>query len=374
MRVALVLGAGASLSNGLFFRSERKKATLPPLDTTFFETVASSKATLSEALQRYFTDFLGIEPTEATLRERRMEEVFADVFYDFAEAGGKGIPYTAYVDLVNLYVRILRETTNWLADDGRTGAPIGRLLAAAADCGDDVTVITFNHDLVIENEIERRARLNRRWCLDRGYGTAGLDLNLLAATARPLPPGDFGLHSDGRCDHDRPITVLKLHGSMNWRVRTNTSRPSANLLLGRARSSSKKTHLLPSRRLLGDEYFVKAGVRGRSEWRLWPVVVPPVYEKQGLRSGVIKATWADARANLETAERVVFFGYSLPALDIEAEKLFERALTQNTEVPWLDVVNPAPAAAARFGGLSSKRPLRWYPSVKGFLEAGGFGI
>jgi hypothetical protein len=366
MQTCLVLGAGASRANGLYFRAEQQRETLPPLDATFFETVDSKGILLTPSLRDYFRNFLGIEPTPATLRERRMEEVFADVFFDFRETPTDKGALDAYVDLVDLYIRVLRENTNWLCADGRNGAPVGRLLAEASGASDSLTVITFNHDLVIENEIHRRARLSRRWCLDEGYGSISSSLNVLVPQS-----GDpvFKLHSEGLCDHDSAITVLKLHGSMNWRVRINSARPTANALSGGA---TGETHLLTSRRLAGREVYVKSGGRGRTQWKLWPVVVPPVYEKQALRGGVIQSSWADARSAIEFADRVLFFGYSLPTLDVEAGKLFERALTKNRQIDWVDVVNPSPAAAARFAAVAPTLPLRWYPGLDEFIASGAF--
>jgi hypothetical protein len=366
MRVCLVLGAGASRANGLHFRPKRQRETLPPLDTTFFETVDAKGIVLSDPLQSYFRNFLGIEPIPSTLRERRMEEVFADVFFDFNEAPANRTALNAYIDLIELYVRILRENTNWLCGDDR-GGPIGRLMDAAR-IGEHLSVVTFNHDLLIENEIHRRARLRGRWCLDRGYGSISSKLNLLHPQGgNPV----FNHHELGECDHAAPIEVLKLHGSLNWRVRINWARPTAAVLRG---EGTAKTHVLTTRRLPGSEAFVRTdGGRGRSRWTLWPVVVPPVYEKQALRGGGdLESSWGDARKALEAADRVVFFGYSLPMLDIEAEKLFERALTRNRQVGWIDVINPAPAAAARFAAIAPQVPMRWYPGLNEFLEMGGF--
>src|SRR5439155_26504315 len=138
-----------------------------------------------------------------------------DVYYDF-QAEERSVPTRrAYIDLVGVYTRVLRETTNWLCEDSRTGAPIGRLIAAAADAADTVTVITFNHDLVIENEIFRRRRLQSRWCIDNGYGSIG---GTMTALRSGVPGEDFPAHDSG-CDHTRPINILKLHGSLNWVVR-----------------------------------------------------------------------------------------------------------------------------------------------------------
>src|SRR5439155_13902732 len=123
-----------------------------------------------------------------------------------------------------------------------------------------------------------------------------------------------------------------------------------------------------TRQIPGRATIVRAG-RGRTSWNTWPVVVPPVYAKQALRSAVLRA-WDDARADLLQADRVVFFGYSLPAIDIEAEKLFERTLG-NSPARWIDVVNPAYESPARFAEVSKTTPVRWYPTLGEFLSAGG---
>lgn len=367
MKVCLVLGAGASLANAVHFRPHRRRDTWPPLDLTFFETVEARKIALTPALRSYCRSFLGITPTPATLRERRMEQMFADAFFDFQESPGDARTLDAYIDLVDLYLRVIRDTTNWLCDDGRTGTPVGRLLTEAAAVADEVTVVTFNHDLVIENEIHRRVTLRKRWCLDEGYGTISASFDpLYPAPGSPM----FPMHQDGTCDHNQPFRVLKLHGSLNWTVRINSTRPTANFLRGEGPARLK---LVTGRQVLGREIYVRSGGgKGRTQWKLWPVVVPPVYGKQTLRGDALQACWDDARSALERADRVAFFGYSLPELDIDAEKLFERGLTQNQQVPWVDVINPAPSSAARFGGVSSQRPLRWYPDVPRFVASGAF--
>jgi hypothetical protein len=362
VKVCLVLGAGATLANAQKFHPERMRETWPPLDTTFFEVVAKRRIAVTPHLRRYFEQVVGIDPTLTTLRELRMEEVFKDAFYDLDESPTNKLVLDGYIDLVELYLRLLRETTNWLCQDKRRGAPVGRLLAEGARAADDLTVITFNHDLVIENEIYKRAQLRDRWCLDQGYGGIGTDLDLV------VPVGSapvFPVHGDGQCDHGKPITVLKLHGSLNWIVRLTSDRPTANLLRGK--SGPKPVSLLTRRYVTGRSAIVRTG-SGRTRWETWPVVVPPVYAKQALRSAV-QTTWAEARDALVSAERVVFFGYSLPGVDIEAEKLVERALAKSP-IEWVDVVNPAPATAARFAEISKTVPVRWYPGLDEFFGAG----
>src|SRR5205823_2637224 len=130
MRVCVVLGAGATLANALHFRAERFRHSWPPLDTTFFETVEARRIALSSPLRTYLRSVVGIDPNPTTLRELRIEQVFADAFFDLHERPDDA--REAYIDLVDLYLRVLRETTDWLGEDSRTGGPIGRLIASAA--------------------------------------------------------------------------------------------------------------------------------------------------------------------------------------------------------------------------------------------------
>lgn len=310
------MGAGASLANAKHFRPIRRRESWPPLDLTFFETVEQRRIHLAPALRSYLRTLLGGEPTRDRLRAMRMEEFFKDLFFDFQDVPADAELRRAYTELVDLYVRVLRETTNWLCADGRQGAPVGRLIADAAAHADDVTILTFNHDLVIENEIFRRAQLRDRWCLDVGYGSLAAELHRLSPGA---PRSMFPVHADDLCDHGRPIRVLKLHGSLNWIVRVNSDLPTAKTLSGEA-AGTRDIFLANSRQAQPRlEIERRSKGRGRSVWYTWPVIIPPVYAKQALRRR-IQVVWQDARAAVEECDRIVFFGYSLPAIDIEVRE------------------------------------------------------
>jgi len=109
---------------------------------------------------------------------------------------------------------------------------------------------------------------------------------------------------------------------------------------------------------------------GRALWT-WPIVIPPIYSKENLIRAFVPEVWVDSRRVLGETDRLVFFGYSLPALDIQAEKLFQRAFTENKQLPHVDVVNRAPASAERYASLSRLKPVRWYPSISSFLDGAG---
>jgi hypothetical protein len=345
--------------------------THPPLDQTFFQKIRTLDMTIPSRLREYMTELLGSDPTPAMLAQLRMEDFFKDVYYDFTSSPNSQISRRAYTDLVNIYTRVLRQTTNWLCEDGRDGAPVGRLIAGAAEVADNVAIITFNHDLVIENEIFKRARLRPRWCVEEGYGAIGDTMTLLRSG---VPGADFPTHSDA-CNHThRPIQILKLHGSLNWVVRLQGRYPTARQLTGQT-TNQQEVLLSRRREIIGRLRYTrptkgKAG-SGRTSWYTWPVIIPPIYAKQSLIH-TVQAAWDEARAALTRCDRVVFFGYSLPSTDIEAEKLFQRSLAANASLDGVRIVNPSPESATRYASLLPKMRLSWYPTLDGLLGDGPF--
>jgi hypothetical protein len=241
-------------------------------------------------------------------------------------------------------------------EDNRTGGPVGRLIAHAVEASDTVKLITFNQDLVLENEIHKRARLRPLWCIEHGYGAFSAHAQVMTTSASNTFPN----HSS-TCDHGERLQVLKLHGSLNWQVRMNGRQPSSRILAGRGNPARVR---VTRRRKVPDRLrFTKPKSRGRTSWYMWPVIVPPVYNKQALIQRFLPQVWEDAQNALRVCDRLILFGYSLPSTDIEAEKLFQRSIYRNEELKAVEVINPDPNAAARYARMIPKKPLRWFPDV-----------
>src|SRR5207245_1950698 len=150
--------------------------------------------------------------------------------------------------------------------------------------------------------------------------------------------------------------------SLNWVRKLTSIYPPVSALLGEA--SIRTTHLLLRRTLIDRTVITRSGA-GRTQWNSWPLIIPPIYAKAALRTH-LDPVWDDARDALRRAERLIFFGYSLPAIDVESEKTFERSIAANEGLWWADVINPAPEAAERYAGLSPRIPIRWYPELQHF--------
>jgi hypothetical protein len=369
MPTTLVLGAGASLASALHFHPVRNTRMNPPLDYNFFDKIAALGITVPAELRHWAASEAAVDPFAGGGGPPvRMEEFFKELFGEFQDAASATGPATkAYTQMVEIYAQVLRQTTNWMCADSRKGAPLGRLIQQLAENDDDLSVITFNHDLVIENEIFKRARLRKRWCLDQGYGTYVAGLPVTAPTGRGF--AKFPGH-DATCDHTRPITVYKLHGSLNWYVKMRGQTPARGLLSG---SSASTKIEVTRRRTLAAQITVtnrktSTGRGGRTRWSTWPVVVPPVHEKDAIIRATIQPVWDEARSALARADTLVFCGYSLPMLDTGAERLFQRALNSSPSVPWVNVIDPSPGVTTRYAALAPRMPLRWYPSIATYLD------
>lgn len=366
MGTCLVFGAGASLANAQHFESEDETRN-PPLDTSFFEKIRDLEIAVSSDLRGYSNQLPTGSPFDASVAGVRMEEFFKDLFFDFSKTQTGTEVAGAYTDLVGVYRRVISRTTDWMTADKWKGGPVGELIAWAVAAADSVALLTFNQDLVLENEIYKRPELREHWCLRHGYGQFGDHLHVLRSKkSSPM----FDGHDDSSCDGGLRLSLLKLHGSLNWQVRMNGRQPSPKILSGQA--EAPQVQLTRRRRVPAQlRYTPKSRGRGRSTWYMWPVIIPPIYNKQMLIERFIPQVWEDARTALDECDRLVFFGYSLPPTDIEAEKLFQRAIFQNDALPAIDVINPDPGSASRFARLVPAKSLHWYPDAAAFMASMG---
>jgi hypothetical protein len=369
VRISIILGAGSSLANAEHFRPRRGRATHPPLDYTFFEKIAERDMVVPRDLLAYAEELPTGSPFSSPAGGSRMEEFLRDLFHDFLQerATANSRPVRAYRRLVEIYARVLRETTNWMLPSTYAGGPVGRLIAGAAEVAERVDIITFNHDLVIENEIAKRARLAARWCIERSYGSFSEGRTLLVAQGIAR----FPAHSD-ECDHEHPIVIHKLHGSLNWYLRIRAKEPTPGVLAGEVTSPDVMVSLESALREIRSVRMRPTG-RGRQSWYVWPVIVPPVYAKQSLIESFMPSVWRDANEALAESDRVLFFGYSMPQADIEAEKMFQRTIRGNASLPWVGVINPAPEVMMRYTSLLPKTPIRRFHNADSFLAGSAFG-
>ena len=359
MRLALVLGAGATLAHARHLRSEGHSGDLPPLDNTFFERISELGIPVDASLRVYAGNLLGTDPFEPGEGKPGMESFFKDVFYDFISSRSKtSRAAQRYGGLVVAYRTVLLKTTNWVCDHAEDG-PVAALLAEAANAADHLDIITFNHDLLVENTLADLDAANGRWCLRHGYG------HFSAKRRFTFQKGTRTFDDPNTCTHSNPIRLYKLHGSLNWYVDSDSPVPDAAVLRGE-RDADQRI-MVTRRRSVPSNLHRKGGEYS------WPVLIPPIYAKQPFISNFMAPVWQDARRALAACDRLVFFGYSMPTFDIEAEKEFQRAIARNRKLAHVDLVNPSTDSATRYAEAFPRRSVHWHSNLEHFLDGQPFG-
>ena len=288
-----------------------------------------------------------------------METFFCDVFYEASAAGSVGA-LRVFRELLVLYYRMVGETTNWVSAHKRL-AGFDRLLRLELEEDREVHLISFNQDLLAENVVNRLPRSKGTWCLHCLYGDAPLKP---VRTRRALFPWQ------GDCNHEIRVHLYKLHGSMNWFVRTRDQEPSLTALFPR---HQKDVFLLNEGQVRMQSLRWSGGPlgRGRTSWRLWPVVLPPVYDKQALAgSQIVEHQWSLARKALAAADRLILWGYSVPDADVLSAQMLRRSFISNPNLHAIHCINPDSGIVTRVKQITNAAVVHQYDGINDYLDGG----
>jgi hypothetical protein len=254
-----------------------------------------------------------------------------------------------YYDLVTLYSDELRLTTAWM--DKRSG-PIRRVLESEMDRSARLSVITFNHDLLVENALSliNPTRYGAVWCLRHAYG-----FDELETCANPSDTFTY-MCSGRRSEH---VDVFKLHGSLNWVFKTRDAYPP---------SQPRTRQLMLWNNRVIPAYSRRLSVNRGRDWYLWSLIIPPIYEKQGFIRNELEIVWNEAALALRDADRVLFWGYSFPAADRHARYFFQAAAHENDALRSPILINPDPAAHSALWDVIKPRGVQHYRYVEDYLS------
>lgn len=337
----------------------------PPLDGDFF----AKTARLAESTTAVRSDMNSLRTSIASdpafydpwIRGSvTMEQFFADVYYAVASSTPPAAALEVFIKTIRLYRRVLAQTTNWAMSTTRRG-DLDRFLRmefALADGG--MTVVTFNHDLLIESVAADIKKYDGRWCLRSLYGDVGLrNLNWGSGSR-------FNNHV-AACPHDPPFTVLKLHGSLNWLIRSRAENPDLSTLFP-SRRTNRDVHVANRADILIDPKIGSRPRPGGRSWYMWPLVVPPIYEKQRITGmALLQEVWDLAYDAIVKADRLVFFGYSIPEADVLARQMLRTAVRQNVALKCVECVNPDAAITPKLKDVLDASAIRLYRDVETYL-------
>lgn len=316
-KTLIVLGAGAS--RGASFVQD-ETLPLPPLDRDFFQQLArmpdsSDTRHLLEFVRSEYRHEVGLSMekffSEADYTDRFHHELNVD----------RGRSVRRYKKALGHFLAVLPAMLNQTTSQSCAHHDLLATLLHAGDC-----VLSFNYDCIMDRALRDNA--NRRWDPElSGYGfqvaSGGLSWKKHSAR-RPVQTS---------------IRLLKLHGSLNWRVQ----------------STGKVA-------LVADTKSVQS-LRG--------AIIPPTWFKN-LTTFPFSDIWKAARREVRTARVMVVIGYSVPDTDLFSRSLFKVEAGSKEKREKLDLlvlVNPDDAARKRFleiirDGLEPSTRIREYDSLK----------
>ena len=233
-----------------------------------------------------------------------------------------GMPYDSQTgaseELSLLFARLKDAFETRLGCARRGKLHSNELRAFARLCIDRrITVVTFNYDDLLDHALygfeEDPRALGYGWNPNGGYGFF-------------CRPAWAIVHQAPRMQMDEyPMHVLKLHGSVNWRVRLGYSSPfSVDSIVHYEEWTMD--HNAPAAMRVGAEEILR---------HIEPsaFLVPPILAKDALvREPILRLIWTRAFAALANADLVVFVGYSFPVTDIAARFLFTEAIRPETRL------------------------------------------
>ena len=288
-KTLVVLGAGAS--RGASFVGPSTMLP-PPVDRDFFQILQMSRTGRTDdgrALLGYVRDAYG------PALDVGMESVFSNL--DAAGTFHHEVkidpgPATNWpTKLVDSFRRVLPE----LLGETIGTAECEHHLKLAGGLKATDNVVSLNYDCLIDRALCKGA--GARFAAGRGgYGTeTGVDTDKWRGTAKGRQPKGS-------------ITLLKLHGSLNW--------------AGAAAPLPLRTDVYKP---------VKAGV-----------IQPPLTNKP-VTEEPFRTIWKEARRSVRGARRLILVGYSMPIADGLVRSLLSTDLTNLIEVI---VAEPSPATSA----------------------------
>jgi hypothetical protein len=206
----------------------------------------------------------------------------------------------------------------------------GELRLFAGHCiRNHINCLTFNYDDVLDEALYGSFPGGHvkgiQWTPDWGYGFPCRPSESLMGDVL-VEPG-----------HVERMRLIKLHGSLNWRVPYGYPRPYVAEAIRHhetwsERFGNPKPPLEHVERLLESE----------------PLMVPPVLTKAEIvEQPILRITWSLALEALKLAKRLVFIGYSMPLTDIAGAFLFReglRHLNQTKEIIVVDYARDEPEA------------------------------
>jgi hypothetical protein len=345
MKTILLLGAGITRA-----RLTAAIQNRPPLDCDFFDISLKVYPKLAQDVLGCLETLVG--DYAASLRQS-LEISTTYLYIKAIDSKTHSIYHRSFLNLLNLLGYVLAKTTNSIRIGPRS--LLYRFLLSElrkVDTPEDLTIITFNYDLLLERTLQEIA--------ERGHksvfvfpGCYRLDGISRIQSVSKMPEFTTEVY-----DHTG-VGLLKLHGSMNWQSKHTSSTPTPAAMF----NPNRELHILDSPMISP----LLSWRRKKRSIHMKPVIVPPISGKRGMMHRDIVPLWEKAGKALTEADRIVIAGYSCPPLDLEARILLGENLRVNSSKK-VYVIDPSPTTASRFVDLCGVDHITLYTSIDDWVR------
>jgi len=291
-----------------------------------------------------------------------MRYIFIDLFnLSLKEKAG-----SAYNDLLFLYNKRIAETTNHL--DPIKELNLYKILEHFLSIGylpENVTFVTYNHDLQIEKileELNQTKKIQGYTTLDAFPSYYQINIDKTQIT-KPTDPRNRMKIFDVNFREIPTIKILKLHGSLNW-----YSFHKGHQITHESLADANRRIWLTQRKEISMDMKVSDRIAHESPF-MFPVVVPPIIHKSEIFHDEIKQIWKNAEKALKSSHELLIFGYSCSPLDFESSNLFKRAVRKNPLLENITIIDPSSDVLKRYVDLLNPKGVSYYTSAKNYLAS-----
>ncbi|HEV2120827.1 MAG TPA: hypothetical protein VGS11_12095 [Candidatus Bathyarchaeia archaeon] len=230
--------------------------------------------------------------------------------------------------------RVLKDILARTLDEALIGPLCRKHLALAKQMRPGDLVLSFNYDILMDNALFRTGKLT-----DSGYW-----MNFFQANEDEtwIPTNDAV--SD--------VTLLKLHGSLNW---TKCGRCGVIVLYHlqkQVRYGAIRFHC--PRCKAGDTFAQR-------------LMIPPTQSKD-YQDENISFLWYQADVMMKNISHIVCIGYSFPYTDFDMLSLMRRFRARQPKAPEIDFVSPDQDARNRMKNIMSLEKISYFDNLSSYLD------
>ncbi|MGI9250176.1 MAG: hypothetical protein ACR2PR_03135 [Pseudohongiellaceae bacterium] len=365
-KLVIVAGAGSTYSDG---ETKRPRSLRPPLGKGFFQQCSWDKSKivtdLLSAIMRDLNTDYKLDPIGGAETNDDLEYILTKVYTDVNVLHSSRTTIKSREDLLRNLIKLLNtrlaKTTNALKTKRTSG--IGKIISWYLKHGfkpEDICIITFNYDLHIEKTLlllndQKQHHKHEGKILNFPYLYNLKDkpvvLRSQEKSIKKFPKASYST----RC-----ISLLKLHGSLNWFSLHTSSNPSIKALFNTKRNIRIKQSK--------DVNVVIHSPKSKQAKDIFPVIIPPIIGKGAVIPKQMARLWPLAENWLDTATEVIVFGYSFPVTDSEGVHMLENTIGQSQHCRHIFSINPDPSVITRMGMIPKRKPVTLFPNINSFMN------